>query len=174
MKGTLLCLCNTAQLSIEHQLCLLDSMTLQHSMPALLHQHEIAALCLALLELLVQPSLPHQEAMRRNGGAAVQALIRLQGPPGRQSMYSQGRHKPMQVVVLELLRGLVVDNEESQQWLAEVPGAITAMVQLLGSEDSDVGNVAAETLAVLQQGGPAVRVAVRQAGRGVVLELGKA
>jgi hypothetical protein len=79
----------------------------------------------------------------------------------------------VQVGISEALRALARGNAGAQLWLAQVPGAVAALVQLLGADDGDVADAAAETLAALQQDSAEVRALVAEVSRVVVLGLGQ-
>jgi hypothetical protein len=76
--------------------------------------------------------------------------------------------------VLRLLRVVVAGHEGCQLAVAQLPGAVASLVQLLGSGEGEVGNEAAVTLAVLQSGTEEVQQVVREASKGVQIVLGEA
>ena len=73
--------------------------------------------------------------------------------------------------VLKLLRLLVKDNGRAQLAVAQHPGAVQVLVGLLGSAEGDVGNEAAETLAVLQHGNAEVQALVKEVAKGSSMQL---
>lgn len=73
--------------------------------------------------------------------------------------------------VISLLRTLVEGNTAAQLAVAQLPGCCAVLAQLLGSDDAEVAGEAAEMLAALQHGNSQVQELVRQATRGVTLDL---
>jgi hypothetical protein len=94
----------------------------------------------------------------------LSALVQLLGPAG-------GDARQTKVAALQVLRTLVLGNAAAQLALALLPGAAAALVALLGHEEGEVANKAAETLAALQHDSEEARGLVRAAGRGVELRL---
>ena len=73
--------------------------------------------------------------------------------------------------VCRLLHLLVKGTGSMQLAVAQCPGMLAALLQLLGAAQSEVANDAAQLLSLLQLGNEEVAAVVKEASRGVSLAL---
>jgi hypothetical protein len=152
-----------AALDADSQLAALETVHVLPAICALLGRAQAPEVGLELLALLASPQPDAQQLVLEQPGLLEGLVAQLRLPLDGGTARS----------CCELLRLLVQDNAGMQLEVARSgSGAAAALAQLLGSEDSDVANEAAETLAVLQRGGGEAERLVREAGRGVALVLG--
>jgi hypothetical protein len=140
---------------------------------------------LTLLENVhVLPALSAMLRVSHLEGAAMKLLSQLatsidrqgQGLVTRQQGLLAGLmpllgHGVLRCKVVVLLRTLVLANGAAQLAVARVPGMCAGLVQLLGCEEGEVADEAAEMLAALQHDSSEAQALVREAGRGMVMVL---
>jgi hypothetical protein len=121
------------------QLAVLENVHVLPAISGMLTQPMLAATGLQLLQALAH-SQPDAQDLAVGQPGLLQSLVGLLGT-GEEGQV---------VLVLQLLRTLVLGNAATQLVLARLPGAAAALVALLGSQEGEVANEAAETLAALQ------------------------
>jgi hypothetical protein len=144
------------------QLVVLENVHVLPAVTAMLVSAHTAPAALQLLQVLVSSRREVQQLVVGQPGLLQGLLAWIKG---------EGRDAAAVQQVLRQLRLLVQGNRSGQLALAQVPGACAALLETLGSGDAEVGNEAAETLAVLQQGNAAVQALVKQVAQRVSLQL---
>ena len=142
------------------QLAVLENVHVLPAISGMLTQPMLATTGLQLLNALAH-SQPDAQDLAVGQPGLLQSLVGLLGT-GEEGQV---------VLVLQLLRTLVLGNAATQLVLARLPGAAAALVALLGSQEGEVANEAAETLAALQHDSNEARALVRAAARGVRMAL---
>jgi hypothetical protein len=165
--ATAACLQHLAeQLPKEQRLGILRRPGLLPAARSMLAQPGMAAAGLQLLQALAS-SEPEAQALAAGQPGLLQGLVGLLplGPAAGDEA------RQTRVAALQVLRMLVQGSAAAQLAVARLPGAAAALVALLGGEEGEVANEAAETLAALQHDSEEARALLREAGRGVGLGL---
>ncbi len=168
------CCLSLARSEPSMQLALLNSVQLVEAARAMLGQPDLMPTGLTLLGVLAG-SDPEAQLLLAEQPALVQALVGLL----QQAAVEQDREQPaaaapadtLAAQTAQLLTRVAQSGAEAQLALARVPAVSVALGRLLSSEEEQVANDAAETLAALQQGGGEAERLVREAVRSVMLAL---
>jgi hypothetical protein len=162
VQGVISCLRALVGRDPDLRLVVLESVHVLPLITALLGRLALPGPALELLELLLAGGgQPEAQRLAVGQPGLLQGLAGLLQQCGRATA----------VRVARLLRLLAQGDPSSQLEVAKADGVVAALVGLLGARSEGVANEAAEALAVLQQGGGEAAGLVRQAGRGLRLEL---